>query len=152
MTHVVYRRSINDVVYFPDPPQLLLITAMTVLMTQVPSRFRSRLLNDTDQSSTHKVVLLVRNNWRWNENRGCVFNDVIYLFDRGGQQEAMETSEQHCDAPQHMALDWNSKGINGNVADLAVTWRTTVPPGSSFQMCPLAPHVCCLTSKVRIWH
>lgn len=36
---------------------------------------------------------------------GCVFNDVIYLFDRGEQQEAVETSEQHCDAPQHMVLD-----------------------------------------------
>lgn len=50
----------------------------------------------------------------------------------------METSEQQQqqqlhDAEQHMAPDWNSKGINGNVADPAVKQRTTVPPGSVFK-------------------
>lgn len=42
---------------------------------------------------------------KWEE--GLVFNDVICLFDRGEQQEAVETSEQQRDTAQHMALDWN---------------------------------------------
>lgn len=47
----------------------------------------------------------------------------------------METSEQQQlhDAEQHLAPDWYSKGINGNVADPAVKQQTTVAPGSVFK-------------------
>lgn len=46
--------------------------------------------------------------------------------------EASEQQQLH-DAEQHMAPDWNSKGINGNVAHPAVKQRTTVPLGSVFK-------------------